>query len=361
METRAVARVLQRNQGASRSVAITHLVNMDSVQTMAAPVIGELDSMLHEQLLDRRERLREARTQIAANDDFTRLLDEVDAALLKFENGSYGVCEGCHHAVEPDRLMNDPLMSVCLGCLTERQRVLLEDDLQLAANIQRGLLPRTGKTCEVWNVDYIYQPAGIVSGDYVDVIERGDEFYFILGDVSGKGMAASLLMSNLHAVFHSLVPMGVPLAELMSRANSLLCESTPANQYATLVAGRANRSGVIEISNAGHLSPVLIKNGVKGELNHAGLPLGMFCDTEFSVNRVQVSPGDTLLLFSDGVTEALDADGAEYGTCRLFEAIDQCSHDGTADLIAGCLAHLDAFRGSAPRHDDLTMLAISFG
>lgn len=333
---------------------------MDSVQTMAAPVVVEFDSMLHEQLLDRRQRLRSARTQIEANDDFTRLLNEVDAALLKFENGSYGVCVGCHDTVEPERLMNDPLMTVCLGCLTEKQRASLEDDLQLAADIQRGFLPPSGKACEFWNVDYVYHPAGIVSGDYVDIIESGDEFYFILGDVSGKGMAASLLMSNLHAIFHSLIPMELPLGDLMNRANRLLKESSLANQYATLVAGRANRRGEIEISNAGHLSPVLIKNGVKGELNHSGLPLGMFCDTEFSVNKVQLGAGDSLLLFTDGVTEALDAAGEEYGSCRLFEAIDGCSYQTTGDLIAGCLAHLDEFRGNTPRNDDLTMLALSF-
>lgn len=333
---------------------------MDSAQAIAAPVVAEFDLMIHEQLLDRRQRLRNAHVHAEPTDDFARLLGEVDAALLKFENGLFGECVECDGAVEPDRLLSDPLMTVCLGCLTEKQRVSLEDDLQLAADIQRGLLPRAGKACEFWNVDYVYQPAGIVSGDYVDIIEHGDEFYFILGDVSGKGMAASLLMSNLHAIFHSLIPMDLPLGELMVRANRLLNESSLANQYATLVAGRANRAGAIEISNAGHLSPVLIKNGVKGEINHSGLPLGMFCDTEFNVNKVQLSPGDSLLLFSDGVTEALDAEGTEYGTDRLFEAIDSCTYETTGDLIAGCLTHLDAFRGNTARHDDLTMLALSF-
>ena len=196
------------------------------------------------------------------------------------------MCVDCHGTVEPDRLLNDPLMNLCLGCLTDSQLNFLERDLRLAADIQRGLLPKAGVACEHWNVDFAYHPASIVSGDYVDIIERGDEFFFMLGDVSGKGMAASLLMSNLHAVFHSLVPTGLPLDELMRRANHLLCEISPANQYATLVLGKANRAGEIELTNAGHLSPMLIKNGLIGELNHSGLPLGMFCDTEFEVSRV---------------------------------------------------------------------------
>lgn len=326
------------------------------MQTMTAA--AGFDSMLHEQLLDRQQRLERARTEIGGNEDLSRLLGEVDAALMRFESGDFGVCADCHGTVETERLINDPLMTVCLSCLTEKQRSSLESDLQLAADIQRGLLPRSGIACDHWHVDFAYHPASIVSGDYVDIIERGDEFYFILGDVSGKGMAASLLMSNLHAIFHSLVPTGMPLDELMARANHLLCESSLANQYATLVLGKANRAGEVEITNAGHLAPVLIKNGMIGELNHSGLPLGMFCSSEFEVNKVKLDPGDSLFLFTDGVTETMNAEGAEYGTPGLFEALG-CDHESSA-RIRHCLMHLDEFRGSAPRHDDLTILALAY-
>lgn len=333
---------------------------MDSAQMEMAPVAAGFDSMIYDQLVERRERLRDAHTHIDETNDFSRLLDEVDAALLKFEKGSYGVCVDCKDPVEPDRLLIDPLMPVCIGCLTDKQRNALEDDLQLAADIQKGLLPRAGIACDKWHVDYAYHPAGIVSGDYVDIIEAGDEFYFILGDVSGKGMAASLLMSNLHAIFHSLVPMNLSLGDLMSRANRLLKGSSLANQYATLVAGRANRAGEIEISNAGHLPPVLIKNGVKGELNHAGLPLGMFCETEFTVNKIALNSGDSLLLFTDGVTEALNGAGMEFGTERLFGSINGGRYSSPGELVEHCVSQVNDFRGNAHRHDDLTMLALSF-
>lgn len=333
---------------------------MDSVQMELAPVIAGFDSMIHEQLLDRRQRLQRAHTEIGQHSDFSRLLTEVDAALLRFENGSYGVCIDCHDAVEPERLLTDPLMTVCIGCLTDAQRNALESDLQLAADIQRGLLPKSGIACEHWNVDFAYHPAGIVSGDYVDIIERGDEFYFVLGDVSGKGMAASLLMSNLHAIFHSLIPTGLPLDELMFRANHLLCESSPANQYATLVLGKANRAGEVEVTNAGHLSPVLIKNGMIGELNHSGLPLGMFCEAEFTVNKVTLNKGDSLFLFTDGVTETTNREGAEFGTAGLFDAIGGIDLSGPNELIRKSLGNIDDFRGSAARHDDLTILALAY-
>ena len=333
---------------------------MDSAVAERAPVGGGFDSLIHEQLLDRRVRLESARAHVSEDKDFVRLLDEVDAALLRFESGAFGVCIDCKDAVEPDRLLVDPLMKVCLGCLNDKQRASLEDDLQLAFDIQQGLLPKVGVACDRWSVHHAYEPAGIVSGDYVDIIERGDEFYFLLGDVSGKGMAASLLMSNLHAMFHSLVPLGLPLAELMSRANRILCESSLANQYATLICGKANREGEIEISNAGHLSPILMKHGVKGSVNCPGLPIGMFCDAEFIVNKIKVSSGDSLLLFSDGVTETMDLESSEFGVDRLFAAIDCIEKGGPQAMIEKCLEHVAAFRNGAPRHDDLTMLALSF-
>ncbi len=333
---------------------------MESAQMQSVTAAAGFDSMLHEQLLDRRHRLESARTSIGGHDDLSRLLGEVDAALLRFESGGFGVCVDCHGTVETERLINDPLMTVCLGCLTDKQRNSLENDLQLAADIQRGLLPKSGIACDHWHVDFAYHPASIVSGDYVDIIERGDEFFFILGDVSGKGMAASLLMSNLHAIFHSLVPTGMPLDELMARANHLLCESSPANQYATLVLGKANRQGDVEITNAGHLAPVLIKNGMIGELNHSGLPLGMFCSAEFEVNKVKLDSGDSLLLFTDGVTETINAEGAEFGTCGFFEAIELAADTSPSGRIKHSLTHIEGFRGSAPRHDDLTILALAY-
>ena len=332
---------------------------MDTAR-VAAPLVAEFDSLIQGQLLERRERLQAASLFAGADFEFAGLLGEVDAALAKLSNGKFGECEDCHDSVEPDRLLVDPLMKVCLGCLTDAQRASLEDDLQLASDIQQGLLPKVGVKCDKWQVHHAYEPAGIVSGDYVDIIESKDEFYFVLGDVSGKGMAASLLMSNLHAVFHSLVPMNLPLGELMTRANRLLAESSLANQYATLVCGKANRAGEVEISNAGHLPPILIKGGHKGELNHAGLPLGMFSDAEFNVNRIQLESGDSIVLFSDGVTETLNGDSAEFGVDRLLAAIDCIEKGGPQAMIDNCLSHLTDFRGAANRHDDLTMLALSY-
>jgi sigma-B regulation protein RsbU (phosphoserine phosphatase) len=245
-----------------------------------------------------------------------------------------------------------------LGELSDSERQALETDLELAAAIQRGLLPKSVTGNDSWKADFIYEPHGIVGGDYCDVIGLDGELYFVLGDVSGKGMAASLLMSSLHAMFHTLIPLRLPLGEIMSRANHLLAENSPANHYATLVAGRADSSGQIEIVNAGHLPPIVIKNGMKGEFDVAGLPLGMFADARFPVGRIQLSKGDAVVMFTDGVTESINADGAEFGPVRLMEALNGASEP--RDMIRACLDSLAVFRSNARSFDDLTMLALGY-
>jgi sigma-B regulation protein RsbU (phosphoserine phosphatase) len=196
-----------------------------------------------------------------------------------------------------------------------------------------------------------------VSGDYVDIIPAGGDLYFILGDVSGKGMAASLLMSSLHAMFHSLIPLGLALPDLLERSNRLLCESSLANQFATLVVGRASNDGAVEICNAGHMPPLVVKQGGCSEIDSAGLPLGMFCDVEYASSRLTLDRDETLLLYSDGVTEARDSTGAEFGIERLLRSINGGE---TEALVNNCLAAVEDFRGAAARSDDLTVMAVKY-
>lgn len=320
--------------------------------------VAPVDAMIYDQLTERRARLQTANTQIGYDADFARLLGEVDAALMRFEKGTYGICEECHDAIEPERLLADPLIRVCLGDLSVKQRQSLENDLETAAAIQIGLLPKTDFVSHFAQVEFAYQPAGIVSGDYVDVIPHDGELYFILGDVSGKGMAASLLMSNLHAMFHSLIPLGLPIHELMDRANHIFCESTLANQYATLIAGKISETGELEFCNAGHLPPLVIRDGEIAELGSGGLPLGMFCDSNFAATCVKLEKAETLLLYTDGVTEANDISEGEFGIDRLRSSIR--GYDEPRDLVGKALSAVESFRGSAAKNDDLTLMALKF-
>lgn len=331
---------------------------MDSGQMMQTTGMAFSEGVQQE-LVERLETLRRASLENGHKSEFARFIEEVGAAFKRYEQGTYGICETCNEPMAVETMLADPLARVCLDELTGKQKAALEDDLQFAAEIQRGLLPMRGLAHGKWLVDFVYEPAGIISGDYCDVIVNGDDLYFILGDVSGKGMAASLLMSNLHAIFHSLVPLGLGVDELMERANRLLLKSSLSNQFATLVCGKASADGRIEIANAGHLPPLVIKDAERNELNHAGLPLGLFCEAEYRSTTIDLGNGDTLLLFTDGVTEAMDANGVEFGNERLHGALIG-SFDSPTSLVTKCASDVAAFRGAADRHDDLTMLALSY-
>jgi sigma-B regulation protein RsbU (phosphoserine phosphatase) len=315
--------------------------------------------ILRQQLLDRRVRLEQAAPAALDTFQVKRLILEVDAALARMDAGSYGLCEVCHEPIEPDRLIADPLARFCLDHLTPNQQRALETDLELAAAIQKGLLPSRHLHSGIWEVAYHYEPAGIVSGDYCDLIEaKGGGFYFILGDVTGKGVPASMLMVHLQAMFRSLIPLGLPLPELVERASRVFCESTLPTHYATLVCGRAEASGEVEVCNAGHPPPLLLGEGEIRTIDPTGLPLGAFCDERFATSRVRIDPGQAILLYTDGLSEARDDKGQFYGTERLRALNPGQPEKPPQELIQACLKDLAAFRKNAPASDDLTLMAV---
>src|SRR5215469_14527888 len=219
-------------------------------------------SLVHElrpRIMEKRTRLQAAAQTVSA-EYVNELLAEIDSALQRIDNGSYGICELCKVTIEADRLQQNPFERFCLDHLDAKQRRAHEKDLQLATQIQSQLLPGRDIKTQAWAAHFRYQPAGIVGGDYCEIVPTADgaSLFFALGDVTGKGVAASLLMAHLSAIFRSLLSLDLPLAEMMVRANRLFCESTPATHYATLVAGRANGSSV-ELCNAGHCRPLVLR------------------------------------------------------------------------------------------------------
>ena len=173
---------------------------------------------LHSQLEERKRRLETVITLAPDDANVTALLREVDSALDRFAAGTYGLCETCHDSIERDRLLADPLICYCLDHLTRSERADLQRDLDLASQLQRALLPPANLKVDGWETSYHYAPLGPVSGDYCDLYPTGGQLYFMLGDVSGKGVAASMRMTQLHALFRSLIGMGLPLAEIWSKS-----------------------------------------------------------------------------------------------------------------------------------------------
>jgi len=323
------------------------------------------ESYLQTQLEERRRRLETAMSSGAANGAISALLNEVDAALERMRDGSYGICEECHDPVEQERLLADPLVRVCIDHLNEPQRRALERDLELASSVQRALLPPHDVRADGWEIHYCYEPAGVVSGDYCDVIpSRGDEadasaVFLALGDVSGKGVAASLMMTQLHAMFRSLASSGMPLSELLERVNRLFCESTTAGQYATLVCARASAAGVVELSSAGHLPVFLLRNGEVQSLEANSMPLGMFCDGNYPTEKMRLESGESLVFYTDGLSESRDGANREYGFSRLGEFLGGRHALAPDALTAACLDEIKGF--ASMQHDDRTMLVLRRG
>ncbi|HXM98916.1 MAG TPA: SpoIIE family protein phosphatase [Candidatus Dormibacteraeota bacterium] len=315
-------------------------------------------SYLRTELEKRRERLHEALRSPSADASLSQLLNAVDNALSRIDQGTFGICETCHDTIETERLLADPLVRFCLDHLTSAEQRALESDLSLAASIQRALLPKPGLAPAGWEVRYHYQPAGMVSGDYCDLFETDGGLLFMLGDVSGKGISASMLMSHLHATFRSLAEAGLPLDRMVEDANRIFCESTLAGQFATLVVGRAARDGSVEFVSAGHLPVLHIHSGGATPKDSTGVPLGMFCNTRFPVHRLTLGHGDTLFLYTDGLTEARNRAGVEYGLQRIRTFAARHAKREPAGLISECIEDLLSFGEGLKQTDDLTLLAV---
>src|SRR5260370_13432873 len=218
---------------------------------------------LRTELINWRERLEASVNGSADSFELNGLLREVKAAIERLSSPeSYGVCQVCHDLIGQAAMNADPLARNCLSCFTPEQLSELGDDLDRAWLVQGELLPKQDLKFNGWEVSYHYVPAGPVSGDYCDLVstDTGD-LYFLIGDVSGKGVAASLLMSRLHAIFRSLIGAGLSVSELVERGNQVFADSTMRPYYATLVCGKAAASGEVEICNAGHCFPLVMHSG----------------------------------------------------------------------------------------------------
>jgi phosphoserine phosphatase RsbU/P len=318
------------------------------------------EAFIREQLLDRRNRLEAAMQEFTEAKQLTNLIREVDAALGRMKDGSFGICETCHDPIEEDRLLMNPLTRYCLDHLTPGQRAALESDITLASRIQQSLLPDKHIVSDHWELYHHYEPAGPVSGDYCDVFRTGKpgEIFFIIGDVSGKGIAASILMSHLHALFRSLTALDLPLGEIVGQANRIFTESTLSSHFATLVLGKASSSGSLEVCNAGHPAALFLHNGNPIEIAATGIPLGIFSSVNFDTERLTISETDTLFLYTDGLSETRRSDLSEYGSERISSLLRSAGNRATEHLIGAFLDDVRKFRNGAEQTDDLTLMVL---
>ncbi len=167
-----------------------------------------------------------------------------------------------------------------------------------------------------------------------------------------------MMMAQLHAMFRTLVPFELPLELLVTRASALVCGSSLPAQYATLVAGHRDPDGHVLMANAGHPPAMAITRDGYTEVSATGVPVGMFCHSQFTTAALTLAPGDSLLIYSDGLTEARNANGDEYGANRVRNTFVRSAHMSIEQVADGVLGAQAQFRDGRPNLDDVTVLAI---
>jgi sigma-B regulation protein RsbU (phosphoserine phosphatase) len=243
----------------------------------------------------------------------------------------------------------------------ERQRQRMQQELNIARDIQQALLPRGFQDFPHLAVSGVNLPCLSVGGDYFDVFPMSDDrTAFLIADVSGKGLGAALLTTMLQGALSGMV-MGADPARVFNHINNFLCEHAEVGRYATMFFGVLDRDGNLEYINAGHPSPILLRGGQLEEPFTEGCcPVGLLPGTEYNAALVKLEAGDTLVLFSDGVTEAADPDEQLYGVPRLREALAG-RHEAPLDqLQKSVFDSVEDFTRGASQADDITLLLVRY-
>lgn len=239
----------------------------------------------------------------------------------------------------------------------EKQR--MEEELNLARNIQRGLLPNELPLLSGFDIAAMNVSSKEVGGDYYDIIPLSDtEFGITIADVSGKGAGAALLMSNLQASLHALKPSRENLSQMIAQINDLIHRNTDLDKFITFF------YGILDITthefvycNAGHNPPILIRaNHQVEELSTGGLVLGMMPNVIYETGSVQMNRFDVLSMFTDGITETIDIEDEEFGEQRLVEVLLKNTNASAKNILDAIIDQTNQFKGDMPQYDDMTMI-----
>ena len=243
----------------------------------------------------------------------------------------------------------------------ERERQRLEQEINIARDIQQALLPKNFKDYPHLAVLGVNFPCSSVGGDYFDVFPLDDKrTAFLLADVSGKGLGAALLTTMLQGALSGMT-LGTDPARTFNHVNRFLCDHAEVGRYATMFFGILDETGKLEFINAGHPSPILMRQGRAEEaFTEGSFPVGLVPEAEFATSTLQLEPNDTLFLFSDGVTEAMDPDEQLYGVPRLVGVLQGKTDLPLDEIQKTVLESVENFARGARQADDLTMLVVRF-
>ena len=245
-----------------------------------------------------------------------------------------------------------------------REQERSRHEMAVAQSIQQSLLPRALPQAAHFRLHAVTIPCRTIGGDYYDVIPLPHgRLGLNVADVSGKGLPAAMLAMTLQGAFSALAAADPGLEDLFQQINRFLCERTPPEMYATLFYGVLDASGGFEFVSAGHVPPLCVHTGGYVEvLDAPGFPLGMLERATFQVSKRQLDPGDQILVFSDGVTEAQNDASEMLGDERLLEIVQACASNRVQpeELCTRLVTAVETFVGSAPQADDVTVAVLRY-
>jgi sigma-B regulation protein RsbU (phosphoserine phosphatase) len=242
----------------------------------------------------------------------------------------------------------------------EKQK--LEEELNIAKEIQQALLPAPTRILSFASAYSHNVPCHEVGGDYFDYFDMpGGRFGFAVGDVSGKGMPAALLASVLQGMFSATTPLDLPIPTIISSVNRNLTRRGTGNRFVTFFFGMIDADGTLTYTNAGHNPPYVVgRDGSIQPLTEGGMVLGLFASAQYESRTIQLRSGDHVVLFTDGVLEALNTMEEEFGEERLLEIL-RTNYAASSSAILDCIREaVTVFSANTPQHDDITMMVVGY-
>ncbi len=298
-----------------------------------------------------------------------RVLLLLGLILLFFSSGEFSYTNRAGHVeiFEIDFHVWGGLLLLLVLLLELADRVVMKRDLEIAKDIQAWLLPGAPLQIPGYQIAYATRPANTVAGDYYDVILRPgprlseDRILFVVADVAGKSIPAAMLMATFQASLRTLSTTGVALADLVAGVNRYACSNSMGGvRFTTAFFAELDpATGDVVYVNAGHNVPILRKkSGAVDRLEAGGMPVGIFAESPYPVGTTRLEGGDWLVIFTDGVVEAVNGKDEEYSEPELIRLVDRESGSAPTELLRALLADLDGHVGNTPQHDDITCLLL---
>lgn len=289
-------------------------------------------------------------------------LHVIETSLVEIDNETLGLCEICHGFVETSRLEMDYTAHVCLDHYSDEERRRLESELELSQIVQRALLPQRVPNIKGVELAAFSRPSEIIGGDYFDFFNYRDGAHgLVIADVSGHGVAAGILMSSLQTALRTMAPDTEVPAEILERINRFYIHNINFTTFITIFLARFEpESGILTYVNAGHNPPVVYRKET-GEihwLTRTAPAIGLAEDFRPKTASVTLERGDSLLLYTDGLTEALNMKSEQFGHERLAALFARSVNLTMPDILQVVRQTVNDFSEQVPLADDATLIAL---